>query len=155
LVSDYTLRPATADDVADMVRLRRLMFESMGVVDNAALDAADAACSVYFARAIPAGEYRGWVVEAPDGTVVASGGYVIDVHPPVPGNPSGRIGYIMNLYTEPAHRRRGLARRIMTAVMEHLRADGVRVFTLHASEMGRSLYESLGFTASNEMRLRW
>jgi len=162
-VSDYTLRPATVADTADLVRLRRLMFESMGVMDVAALDEADVACAAYFARAVPAGEYRGWVVETSGGHVIASAGYVIDVHPPGPGNSTGRIGYIMNLYVEPEHRRhrpcglhgRGLARRIMTTILDHLRAHEVRVFSLHATELGRPLYESLGFTASNEMRLRW
>jgi len=154
-VSEYILRPAALDDVADLVRLRRLMFESMGVTDIAALDVSDAACEAYFRQTIPAGEYRGWVVEA-RGRVVASAGYVIDQHPPGPGNPTGRIGYIMSLPfgVEPAHRRRGLARRIMTAILEHLRAEGVRVFALHATEVGRPLYESLGFAASNEMRAR-
>ncbi len=42
----------------------------------------------------------------------------------------------------------------MTAVLEHLRADGICVFALHATELGRPLYESLGFVASNELRLR-
>jgi len=124
-VSEYALRPATIADLDDVVRLRRRMFESMGVTDIAALDRSDAACMTYFAQAIPSGEYQGWVVETPDGRVVASVGCVIDQHPPGPGNPTGRIGYIMNLYVEPEHRRRGLARRIMTAVLGHLRADGV------------------------------
>jgi len=154
-VSAYTLRPAAVTDVAAVVRLRRRMFESMGVTNTAALDVADVACAAYFCQALPAGEYRGWVVETPDGQVVASGGYVIDVHPPGPGNLTGRIGYVMNLYTEPAHRRRDLARRIMVAVLEHLRAAGVRMLALHATEIGRPLYESLGFVASNEMRLQW
>jgi len=154
-VSGYVLRPATIADLADVVRLRRLMFEAMNITDIAALDASDAACTAYFAQALPAGIYRGWVVETPAGHVIASGGYVIDEHPPGPGNPAGRIGYIMNLYVEPAHRRRGLARRIMTTILDHLRAEGLRVLALHATEMGRPLYGSLGFAASNELRLRW
>ncbi len=152
-MSAYNLRPATLADLADVVRLRRRMFESMGVTDTAALDAADVACVDYFAQAIPVGIYRGWVVEAA-GRVVASAGYVIDRHPPGPGNLTGRIGYIMNLYVEPAHRRRGLARRLMETILDHLRAEGVGVLALHATEMGRPLYERLGFAASNEMRRR-
>ncbi|MBU0494574.1 MAG: GNAT family N-acetyltransferase [Chloroflexi bacterium] len=153
-MSAYNLRLATLDDVVDLVRLRRLMFESMGITDVAALDRADVACEAYFRQALPAGVYRGWVAQAPDGRVVASAGYVIDRHPPGPWNPTGRIGYIMNLYVEPAHRRRSLARRIMETILAHLRAAGVCAFSLHATNVGRPLYESLGFAASNEMRLR-
>jgi GNAT superfamily N-acetyltransferase len=61
---------------------------------------------------------------------------------------------IVNVYTEPAHRRRGLARRLMVAMLDWLREQGYGTVSLHASDYGRPLYESLGFAATNEMRMQ-
>ena len=58
------------------------------------------------------------------------------------------------MYTEPEHRRRGLARMIMMALLELCRESGWAVVHLHASSDGRPLYESLGFQAANEMILK-
>ena len=61
---------------------------------------------------------------------------------------------IVNVYTEPAYRRRGLARRLMIAMLDWLRQQGYGTVSLHASDYGRPLYESLGFKVTNEMRLQ-
>jgi GNAT superfamily N-acetyltransferase len=44
-----------------------------------------------------------------------------------------------------------LARALMAAILEWCRAQGIAKVTLHASDEGRPLYQSLGFTATNEM----
>jgi GNAT superfamily N-acetyltransferase len=149
-----TIRQATVADIPDLVRLRRMMFESMGCDDAALLDATDAAAEAYFAETMPAGSFQGWVAVAPTGTVVSSGGVVIDQHPPGPSNLSGRIGYIMNLVTIPRYRRRGIARRIMHAMLKWLAVQGIQHGALHATEVGRPLYRELGFVDSNEMQAR-
>lgn len=56
------------------------------------------------------------------------------------------------MYTEPSHRRRGLARKIMTAMLDWCLVQGIKRITLHASDEGRPLYEKLGFFQTNEMR---
>jgi predicted acetyltransferase len=84
---------------------------------------------------------------------VGSGGAVIDRHPPGPNNLSGRVGYIMNVVTVPAYRRRGTARRVMQTMVHWMEEQGIQQVTLHATETGRPLYQELGFTAGNEMEL--
>jgi GNAT superfamily N-acetyltransferase len=145
---------ATITDVPELVRLRRMMFEAMGFDDPAQLDAVGAASKAYFTKAIPAMQFHGWLAITSPGLVVGSGGVVIDQHPPGPRNLLGRVGYIMNLVTDPAYRRRGIARRVMHVMLSWLEERGVQCMALHATEVGRPLYEELGFTDSNEMRLR-
>jgi GNAT superfamily N-acetyltransferase len=70
--------------------------------------------------------------------------------------PGGRWrGNILNVYTEPAHRRQGMARPLMQVVLDWCRSNGVGAVILHASPDGRALDESLGFAATNEMRVMW
>ncbi len=153
-MEQYAIRFATPADIPAVVRLRRLMFEAMGFDDPAELAAADRACEAYFARAIPAGEYVGWLAINEQGHAVASGGVVVDQHPPGPNNLTGRVGYIMNLSTEFARRRQGLARRIMRQIMDWIHAQGITVATLHATDVGRPLYAQFGFRGSNEMKAK-
>ena len=58
------------------------------------------------------------------------------------------------MYTEPAVRRHGIAKRLMDEMIEWCRKEGFGSVSLHASEYGRPLYASLGFQATNEMRLK-
>lgn len=154
MVDEITIRQATVADIADLVRLRRMMFETMGFNDPAQLDASDAATAAYFAEAIPADKFHGWLAVTPTGEAVSSGGVVFDQHPPSPGNLSGRVGYIMNVVTVPRYRRQGVARRIMQAVLAWLAERRIERVALHTTEMGKPLYEELGFADSNGMRLK-
>ena len=151
---EITIRQATVDDIPDLVQLRRVMFEAMGTNNPAELDAMEKAAGTYFAKAIPCGEFLGWVAIAPEGETVSVCGVVIDQHPPTPGNLSGQIGYVMNIVTAPEYRQQGLARRVTRAALQWLEEQGVQRAALHTTEVGRPLYESLGFEpVPNEMRL--
>jgi GNAT superfamily N-acetyltransferase len=150
---EITIRQATAADISDLVRLRRVMFESMGYDDAAQLDAADGAAAAYFTDAIPRGAFYGWLAHTATGAAVGSGGVVVDRHPPGPNNLSGRVGYVMNVVTVPGYRRRGIARRVMETILRWLAERGVQRVTLHTTEVGRPLYEQFGFVAGNEMQL--
>jgi GNAT superfamily N-acetyltransferase len=60
----------------------------------------------------------------------------------------------MNLVTVPRYRHRGIARRIMQAMLKWLAEQGIQHITLHTTEMGRPLYKELGFVDGNEMQLQ-
>ena len=60
---------------------------------------------------------------------------------------------MLNVYTNPEHRGRGLARMLMEHILGWARAQGFATVELHASDEGRPLYEKLGFGQTNEMRL--
>ena len=149
----YTIRPATTNDITHILALRRLMFEEMGVTEQTALDRMVESAHRYLLAALPAGQFYAWMIEDAAGNVAASGAAVIHASPPTVSNLDGRSAYVMNVCTYPAHRRRGLARWLMEVIHQWAAAQGILVMTLHASEAGKSLYESMGFVATNEMRL--
>jgi GNAT superfamily N-acetyltransferase len=66
--------------------------------------------------------------------------------PPSPRFPRGRTGVLFNVYTDPAYRRRGLARRVMGALIEEAYRRQLDVLELNATDDGYPLYRSLGFT---------
>jgi len=129
------------------------MFEDMGFTDQQALEAMLASSTPLLRRGLADGTYRSWLVEMPGVGIVAGGGVIILSFQSHPSDPRPQRAWVVNMFTEPEHRRRGLARRLMEAILEWCRAEGMRSLYLHASDDGRRLYESLGFEATNEMRI--
>jgi GNAT superfamily N-acetyltransferase len=94
---------------------------------------------------MPAGLYYAWVIETDESEIVAGGGMTVIPWPPGPRYPCGRIAYVYNVYTEPAHRGRGLAHQIMDAIHTFCAAAGISSAALNASRLGLPLYESMGY----------
>lgn len=131
------------------------MFREMGHAgDRVSWACADDLSREFFERALRRGHYHGWLWEDADGRVVAGGGVILIDYHPSPANPRLRRPWVVNMYTEPDWRHKGLARQTMQAMIEWTRQEGYANLFLHASEAGRPLYELLGFTASNEMKLK-
>jgi len=104
-------------------------------------------------RGLTDGTYRGWLVETAGDRVVAGGGVIILEFQSHPTDPRPQRAWVVNMFTEPADRRRELARQLMQTILEWCRAEGMRFLYLHASDTGRPLYESMGFVPTNEMHL--
>jgi GNAT superfamily N-acetyltransferase len=143
---DYRVRPATLADVDDLVRHRIGMFTDMGVpLDVKALDPAFRA---WLTEMMPAGTYHAWLAEAADGEVAGGGGITILPWPPGPRYVGDRLAFVYNVYTEPAHRRRGLARQVMDTIHAWCRDEGIGSMALNASRDGKPLYEAMGYAES-------
>ena len=146
------IRQATVADVEVILHHRRCMFEDMGHGSDAELDAMVSSARPFVAAGLRDGSYRAWLLEVEEG-VVAGGGVAIVPYQPTPLDPVARRAYVLNMYTEPAYRRQGLARQVLEAIISWCREQGLKAVLLHASDAGRPLYEKLGFEPTNEMRL--
>jgi len=146
------IREATVRDLETILRHRRRMCEDMGHRDAAVLDAMVEDCRGLLRRWLEEGLYRGWLAER-EGAVVAGGGIIVSTWLPNAADPQERRATILNVYTEPAHRRQGLARALMEVMVRWCRQEGFRAVTLDASDDGRALYESMGFHPTPQMRL--
>ena len=138
------VRRAVPADAAEVTRLRRLMFESMGL-DCDAVDW-EPACVAFFEARFGTADVVGAVADAPDGDGLAACG-VIELSRQIP-SPRARRGtnaYISTISTDPRWRRRGLAAAVMDDLLEVARAAGIDNVDLHATAEGRPLYERLGF----------
>lgn len=138
------VRPATAADAGEITRLRSAYVLSEPL-DEAWLALC---CDQLAGRLGPEGDARAYVVDAPTGELAACALGL--VHPVLPGPryPEGLAARIHVVATEPAYRRRGYARAVVSELLDHLERDGVTLFELHASEEAAPLYEQLGFASS-------
>jgi GNAT superfamily N-acetyltransferase len=107
---------------------------------------------------LESGDYIGWLASPADKPETVVGGAGVQLQPilPRPLNAStigeGRQGTIVNVFTEPQWRRRGIAGQLVKEIITRSKRDQIERLLLHASDDGRSVYERLGFTAGNEMR---
>ncbi len=127
------------------------MFLDMGKPDDERMQRLVAAFIPWVARALAGGTYIGWIVEDATGAVVGGAGLLLVEWPPHFRDPNTIRGYILNVWTHPDHRRKGIARGLMQAIMAEARQREIRVLTLHASDEGKVVYEKLGFRQSREM----
>src|ERR1700728_4154231 len=150
---NLTIREARATDIPEILRQRRRMYEDMDDNEPAALDTMASLSSVYLTTAIADRSWRAWL--AADGDrIVAGGAVVVSPWPAHPYDLECRRATILNVYTDPEYRRRGVARKLLQTIIAWCQREGFAHVTLHASDDGRHVYESLGFEASNEMRLK-
>src|SRR5262249_43077883 len=155
------LRPATPDDAPVIARHRAGMFRDMGQVTPEAYDALVAIAEARLRETLASGEYVAWLALAPEGDrVIGGAGAQRRLAFPHPhrfddgsvGIGEGRHAIVLNVCTEPDWRRRGVAEALMGQVIRWAREERLDRLVLHASDQGRSLYERLGFAATNEMR---
>jgi GNAT superfamily N-acetyltransferase len=148
----YRVRSLCASDI-DLVCLHReRMFREAGWSEEV-LTAMAEPFRRWLAPRVQDGRYIGWVAEE-DVTAIAGLGMMIIEWSPHPSHPTlDRRGYILNLFVEPAHRRARLASRLMGMAIDDAQRRGVGFMVLHATEVGRLLYEKLGWRPTNEMAI--
>ncbi len=136
------VRPAVPADAGEIARLRSayVLSEPLGHAWLAVTREQLAQ------RLRPEGDARAYVVDAPDGGLAACALALVHRVLPGPGYPRGLAARIHAVATEPAHRRRGYARAVVSSLLGHLQMDGVTLFELHASDEAAPLYAELGFT---------
>ena len=148
----YALRPLGPTDLDIVVRHRHRMFVDAGKPDDDGLAGKSDAFRDWLIPRLADGRYYGWLALA--GKEVAAGLGMMTVDwPPHPLHLEAARGYILNVYTEPAHRRQGLARLLTTRALDEARQRDLHVLFLHATEQGRYVYEQAGFRSINEMQL--
>jgi len=64
---------------------------------------------------------------------------------------SSRIGYILNMYTRPENRKKGIASTILQEIIQFLKAEGILRVILHAMEDGKGIYKKCGFSSNEHL----
>lgn len=149
-----TIRRADMNDLEQIVALR------MDFLREAQPDSLGSEVEVmeltrqYVAEKLAVGEFLVWFAEE-DGQVIGTSGLLFFHRPPTFRNTSELNAYVLNMYTLPAWRGRGVATTLLEHIISYVKTTSAMRISLHATEMGRPIYGRLGFVdCSSEMVLK-
>ncbi len=147
-------RRATLNDVPIIVE-HRLLFskELSGDQPQSVTDLLRKQLSDYFFISAQEGTCIS-IIATCNGEVAGIGSVHIRNMPGNYKNLSGKWGYIMNMYTLPTYRRKGICKGILSTLVEEASKLGVTAFELHATKDGEMVYRDNGFAIFNEPTYR-
>ena len=157
----FSIRRAQVEDAPVIAWHRARMFQDMSEVSEATFNGLLSEARIWTERALATGEYVGWLGVPNGHAEVIAGGAGVQLRqvPPHPCRPprdgafaKGKHAIVLNVFTEPEWRRRGLALLLMEEIVRWARTEQLDQLVLHASAEARRLYERMGFVATNEMR---
>lgn len=145
---------ATIEDIDMLTKTRiRVLRAANSLSDDIDMNEVEKQSYDYYERALCDDTHIAYLV-FDEKRFVASGGVSFFQVMPTYHNVSGKKAYIMNIYTEPAYRRRGIAYKILDLLVSDVRSKEITSISLEATEAGRPLYEKYGFVKmDDEMEL--
>ena len=138
---DIQYRKLTEDDLETFIAMRITQLREEGATED--LDLVPALQDFYH-RHMADGTFVSWLA-VDDDQIVGTSGMSFVEKPPYFGCPTGRVGLLSSMYTDPAYRRRGIAKELLRRVVEEAREYGCGSVQITASDMGVLLYTDFGF----------
>ena len=102
------------------------------------------ALNEYYTRHMVDGTFVSWLA-LDEGNIIGTSGMSFVEKPPYFGCPSGKIGLLSSMYTDLEYRRRGIAKELLSRVIDDAREYGCGTIQITASDMGVKLYTDFGF----------
>ena len=154
MLEKFEYKRAMLEDIEELVRTRILVLRAANKLsDDVDMSLVEQETCAYYKRALETGEHIAYLVYD-NGTFIGAGGVSFYQVMPTYHNPSGKKAYIMNMYTAPEYRRRGIAFHTLDLLVKAAKEQGVSQIALEATDMGQPLYEKYGFVKmEDEMEL--
>jgi GNAT superfamily N-acetyltransferase len=150
---EVTYRRATVEDIDVLVDYRlHFLAEHFGSSDAGDVDSLKKELRNYFLEEMPKGSFIAWLAVIDD-KAVATSGMVIWRIPPNNSVKNGKQGYILNMYTLPEARGRGVCTALIEKLIVEAKAFGLSRLHLHASKMGEPIYRKRGFIEPSDVEL--
>ena len=140
------LRKANLEDIAVISEIRKKQLQDEGQKPSVNMDNE---LHQFFLDKMSSGDLIEWVAEDDDGSIIATSAIIFMDFPPSFTNPSGKRGYVANMYTSDEYRGQGIAGQLLERLEKEARERGVEMLFLHASELGRKAYVKSGFTETD------
>ena len=142
---DVTYRRLTEKEIDTFISIRISQLREEGATEDIDLVPY---LKEYYSRHMKDGTFVSWIALDGDKLIGTSGMSFVE-KPPYFGCPSGKIGLLSNMYTNPDYRRMGIAKELLHRVVEDARGFGCGVVQITASDMGVKLYTAYGFKHNN------
>ena len=140
-----TYRRLTDEDLDAFIEMRIRQLREEGATEDVDLVPA---LKDYYQRHMTDGTFVSWIA-LDNETIIGTSGMSIVEKPPYFGCPSGKIGLLSSMFTEKAYRRQGIARELLSRVVDEARERGCGAVQITASDMGVLLYTDFGFIKNN------
>lgn len=134
-------RRLTEQELNVFIEMRICQLREEGAMENIDLRPA---LKDYYDRHMEDGTFVSWLAVDGDKIVGTSGISFVE-KPPYFGCPSGKIALLSSMFTDKAYRRKGIARELLTRVIQEAREYGCGTVQITASDMGVLLYTDFGF----------
>lgn len=135
------IRKANEEDIALLSETRKLQLIDEGIEPNCDIDEE---LFAFFKKWLESSDFVQFIAEE-DGKLLSTAAVIYYDLPPSFTNKIGVRGYVTNVYTVPEHRGKGLAKMLLTELLNDAKSRGIKKLWLGASKLGRPLYEKLGF----------
>ncbi len=145
---EWMIRQAVASDLETLVQLRFRQLAAEG--DEATCDLTEPLYA-YYREVLTTAEQTLLVAEC-NGQIVANGGLSYARKAPRYNNPTGMIGVVFAMYTEPDFRRMGIASDILKKLIDRAKKRGCGEIYVMASDAGVPFYEQAGFCKHDNFR---
>lgn len=151
---DLTYHQAGIQDLDLLVKTRIQVLRAANQLEETVdLSQVETQSRRYYEKALTDGSHIAYLVFDGDTFVGAGGVSFFQVMPTV-HNPTGEKAYIMNMYTHPDYRRRGIATQTLNLLVQAAKKRGISHISLEATQMGQPLYARYGFVPmQDEMEL--
>ena len=140
-----TYQKLTAKELDIFIGMRINQLREEGAKENIDLVPA---LRDYYQRHMADDTFVSWLA-LDSGKIIGTSGMSIVEKPPYFGCPSGRIGLLSSMFTDKAYRRQGIAKELLSRVVNEARERGCGTVQITASDMGVLLYTNFGFTKNN------
>ena len=138
---NITYRKLTENDLETFISMRITQLREEGATEDVDLVPP---LKDYYRRHLADGTFVSWL--ALDGEkIIGTSGMSFVEKPPYFSCPSGRIGLLSSMFTDPGYRRMGIAKELLRRVVEEARVYGCGNVQITASDMGVLLYTDFGF----------
>ncbi len=151
---DLIYKRATLEDINTLVETRiEVLRAANKLCADTDMGEVERQSYLYYQKALSDGSHIAYLVFDESGCIGTGGVSFFQVMPTY-HNPSGKKAYIMNMYTNPKYRRKGIAYKTLDMLIKEIKSKGISSISLEATDMGRPLYEKYGFVKMNsEMEL--
>lgn len=147
---NLTYKRAAIDDIGILTETRIEVLRAANKLSNDIdMNEVEKQTYDYYQKALCDGTHIAYLIF--DGNrFVGTGGVSFFQVMPTYHNPSGKKAYIMNMYTRPDYRRKGIAYKTLDMLINDTKCKGITSISLEATAMGRPLYEKYGFVKMND-----
>lgn len=148
---DIEYQRLTEKELETFINMRIMQLREEGATEDMDLKPA---LLDYYKRHLADGTFVSWLA-VDRGVIVGTSGMSFVEKPLYFGCPNGKIGLLSSMFTAKDYRRQGIARELLSRVVEEAREYGCGAVQITASDMGVLLYTDFGFVRNgNFMQYR-